>query len=83
MMQMKIKDDYEVPLMATSSANAAASQYMGHGQDQQLAQGHYLQKHIWQNTNIIRGGPAPPIFGTTLTRASLTNAEIKVCVSYF
>jgi len=37
-MQMKIKDDYEVPLMATSSANAAASQYMGHGQDQQLAQ---------------------------------------------
>merc|ERR1719245_1313179 len=35
---MKIKDDYEVPLMATSSANAAASQYMGHGQDQQLAQ---------------------------------------------
>ena len=55
MMQMKIKDDYEVPLMATSSANAAASQYMGHGQDQQLAQGHYLQKHIWQNTNITRG----------------------------
>ena len=55
MMQMKIKDDYEVPLMATSSANTVASQYMGHGQDQQLAQGYYLQKHIWQKTNIIRG----------------------------